>query len=100
MNILQNIYSLSDAEAALAAQRVPVDTVYQDVINVGHQWGIPRDNRGVHIYFNHGRANWAYFTPALNTLAIFDTPRDDAMCGDKHFIRRPAPPQAAAPFTH
>jgi hypothetical protein len=100
MNILPNIYTLSDAEAALKERGVLIDTVYQDVINVGHSWGIPRDNHGVHIYFNQGRSNWAYFTPALNTLAIFDTPRADAMCGEKNFIRRPPVPQAPAFAAH
>lgn len=100
MKVLQNVYTLSDAEAALKEHGVVVDTVYQDLIEAGHNWGIPRENRGIHIYFNQGRSNWAYHTPALNTLAIFDTPRADAMCGEKHFIRRPAPPQALASAVH
>jgi hypothetical protein len=100
MNVLQNIYTLSDAEAALKERGVFVDTVYQDIIDAGRHWGIPRENHGVHIYFNQGRSNWAYFTPAMNTLAIFDTPRADAMCGEKNFIRRPAPPLAPTLAAH
>jgi hypothetical protein len=90
MNILQDIYSLSDAESALAKHGVATDTVYQDVIDQGYRFGVHHENKGIHVYFNQGRSNVAYYTPALNTLAIFDQPRRDDMCGEKHFIRRPA----------
>jgi len=92
MTTLQDISTLCEAEAALKQHGIFVDTVYQDVIvNTRYHYGTPPPNHGIHVYFNQGRTNLAYFTPLMRTLTILDRPRPDAMCGEKHFIRRPAP---------
>lgn len=93
---LPDIHCLADASAALAAQGVAVDTIYQDVFRGHYRFGSYPDSYGVHIYFNEGKLNKACFTPALNLLQVFDPPRQDAMCGEKHYLQHPQ--RVAAPL--
>ena len=84
-----NVYGLSEVDAILAAQGLAADTVYQDVIDGRHRFGVQYDNLGVHYYFNNGTSNVACFTPALNHVQVFNPPRHDHMVGEKRYTRRP-----------
>lgn len=100
MFTLPNIDTLSEAEDVLAKAGIVIDTVYQDVFTyTGYQYGMNRDTFGVHIYFNQGGLNKAYFTPSLRMLTIFDVPRQDSMLGEKHYFRRPAQQSVSAMAT-
>lgn len=65
--------TLDQAKQILKENNIPFDNIYEMVYSKPNEYGIVKEVRGVHAYFNNGNSlNVAYYTPDLEVLSIIE----------------------------